>query len=232
MRALWSGLSIQSKNSVLIGGLVLVVAATYSWAGYDWMRRTVLATGGERLRSVTDQLDSLLQNNAKQLITLTRTTAADTAVRAFLRSPGTRSRERATAALRRIADQTKQVAEVRLWNTHRQRVFNVVLNGPGTGELADTTVLLGASGPDSGAIGRFRAVGDSVLFPVAVLVVERGRLLGYMTEWRRVNSTPRARDQTNRLIGSKSNLYMGNLAGDLRSDLTRSDARPPGQVPK
>src|SRR5258708_5478698 len=119
-------------------------------------------------------------NNAKQLITLTRTTAADTAVRAFLRSPGTRSRERATAALRRIADRTKQVAEVRLWNTHRQRVFNVVLNGPGTGELADTTVLLGASGPDSGAIGRFRAVGDSVLFPVAVLVVERGRLLGYI----------------------------------------------------
>src|SRR6266852_1469009 len=174
MRALWSGLSIQRKNSVLIGGLVLVVAATYSSAAYDGMRRTMLAT------------------------------AADTAVRAFLRSPGTRTRERATAALRRIADQTKQVAEVRLWDAHRRRVFNVVLNGPGAGELADTTVLLGASGPDSGAIGRFRAVGDSVLFPVAVLVVDRGggRLLGYMTEWRRVNSTPRARDQTNRLIGS------------------------------
>src|SRR5260370_39667566 len=149
MRALWSGLSIQSKNSVLIGGLVLVVAATYSWAGYDWMRRTVLATAGERLRSVTDQLDSLLQNNAKQLITLTRTTAADTAVRAFLRSPGTRSRERATAALRRIADHTKQVAAVRLWDAHRPRVFKVGPNGPGAGELGDPTRTLVASGPDS-----------------------------------------------------------------------------------
>jgi signal transduction histidine kinase len=232
MRALWSGLSIQRKSSVLIGGLVLVVAATYSSAAYDGMRRTMLATADERLRSVTDQLAGLLQNSSKQLITLTRTTAADTAVRAFLRSPGTRTRERATAALRRIADQTKQVAEVRLWDAHRRRVFNVMLNGPGAGELADTTVLLGASGPDSGAIGRFRAVGDSVLFPVAVLVVDRGggRLLGYMTEWRRVNSTPRARDQTNRLIGSKSTLYMGNLAGDVWTDLTRAVPRPPVDV--
>src|SRR5216683_3160308 len=81
MRALWSGLSIQRKNSVLIGGLVLVVAATYSSAAYDGMRRTMLATAGERLRSVTDQLAGLLQNSSKQLITLTRTTAADTCAR-------------------------------------------------------------------------------------------------------------------------------------------------------
>src|SRR5713226_5760897 len=232
MRALWSGLSIQRKNSVLIGGLVLVVAATYSTAAYVEMRQVVLATANERLRSVTDLLAGLLQSSSKQLITQARSTAADTAVRAFLRSPGTRTRERATAALQRIADQTKQVAEVRLWDAHRRRVFNVVLNGPGAGELADTTVLLGASGPDSGAIGRFRAVGDSVLFPVAVLVVDRGggRLLGYMTEWRRVNSTPRARDQTNRLIGSKSTLYMGNLGGGVWTDLTRAVPRPPVDV--
>jgi len=119
---------------------------------------------------------------------------------------------------------------VRLWDTHGRRLFNVVLNGPGAGELADTVVLRGAGGPDSGAIGRIRAVGDSVLFPVAVPVVERGRLLGYMTEWRRVNSTPRARDQTNRLIGSKSTFYMGNLAGDVWTDLTRVVARPPVDV--
>jgi len=141
VRGLWSGLSIQRKNSVLIGGLVLVVAATYSWAAYGGMRQVVLATASERLRSVTDQLDSLLQNNAKQLITLTRKTAADTAVRLFLRSPGTRTQERATVALQRLADQSKQVAEARLWDAHRRRVFNVVLNGPGAGELADTVVM-------------------------------------------------------------------------------------------
>ncbi|OLC68655.1 MAG: hypothetical protein AUH78_25545 [Gemmatimonadetes bacterium 13_1_40CM_4_69_8] len=230
VRALWSGLSIQRKNSLLIGGLVLVVAATYSWAAYGGMRRAAVATASERVRSVTDQLAGLLQNNAKQLVTNTRTMAADTAIRALFKSPGTRTEERATAALQRIAAQTKQIAEVRLWDAHGRRLFNVVLNGPGAGELVDTAVVRAAAGPDSGTVGSFRAAGDSVLFPVAVPVVERGRLLGYLTEWRRVNSTPQARDQTNRLIGSKSTLYMGNMAGDVWTDLSRAVPRPPVDV--
>jgi len=230
VRALWSRLSIRRKLSLLIGGLVLAVAATFSWAAYGGMRRAAVATANERLRTVTDQLAGLLQNNAKQLVTTTRTLAADTAIQAFLESPGTRTRERATAALQRIAAQSKQVAEVRLWDIRGRRLFNVVLNGPGAGALADTVVLRAAAGPDSGAVGRFRAVGDSVLFPVAVPVVEAGRLLGYLTEWRRVSSTPQARDQTNRLIGSKSALYMGDVDGDVWTDLTRAVPRPPVDV--
>src|SRR5438128_2884777 len=131
VRALWSRLSIRRKLSLLIGGLVLAVATTFSWAAYGGMRRAAVATASERLRTVSDQLAGLLQSNAKQLVTNTRTSAADTAIQAFLESPGTRTRDRATAALQRIAAQSKQVAEVRLWDIRGRRLFNVVLNGPG-----------------------------------------------------------------------------------------------------
>src|SRR2546425_6476946 len=76
VRALWSGLSIQRKNSLLIGGLVLVVAATYSWAAYGGMRRAPGAPPRERGRRVTAPLARPPPNNPQHPVTKTRALAA------------------------------------------------------------------------------------------------------------------------------------------------------------
>lgn len=230
VRTLWSRLSIRRKLSLLIGGLVLVVAATYSWAAYGGMRRAALTTARMRLRSVTEQLAVMLQTSGKQLVTVTRTSAADTAVRDFLKAPGPRTRQRALVILQRSGPQAQQIATIRLRGPSGGLLLDVPLHGTPVSALADTAVLRAATGPDSGAVGSFRAVGDSVVYPVAAAVVERGRLLGYMVVWRWVSSSPQARDRTNQLIGAKSALYVGNAAGDVWTDLAAAVPPPPAGV--
>jgi signal transduction histidine kinase len=225
-------MSLKRKLPLLIGGLLLVVAAAYSWAAYARLEQMALANAEVRLRDVSTQIAGMLQTNAKALITLTRKTAADEAVRAFLRAPGARTRERATAALRPTGPQVQQVAAVRLRDPSGRMMLEVSSDHWRPAGVTDTAVLQAAAGADSGAVGRIRTVGDSLVYAVAAPVVERGgaggRLLGYLVTWRRIAGSSQSRESLKRLIGSSASLYVGS--GDVWTDLAAHVPPPPVDV--
>jgi len=225
---LWDRLSLKQKLPLLIGGLLFAVAAAYSWAAYARLKQTALAAAEGRLRDVSDQMASMLGNNAKQLIALTRKTAADGAVRAFLRAPSPRTRERATAALRPSGPQAQQTAAIRLRDPAGNLVLDIAPDHWAPAGVTDSAVLRAASGPDSGAVGRIRTVGDSLVYAVAAPVAEGGRLLGYLVAWRRIAGSSQSKESMKRLIGSSASLYVGN--GDVWTDLAAHAPPPPVEI--
>ena len=87
-----------------------------------------------------------------------------------------------------------------------------------------------APGPDSGAVGRLQAIGDSLVYPVAEPVTDEGEVLGWIVQWRRNMTSARGREQTIQLIGSNAELYIGNDLGDVWTDLLHVAPAPPVDV--
>jgi len=88
-----------------------------------------------------------------------------------------------------------------------------------------------AAAPDSGVgFGPLRAVGDTVLFPVIAAVTVDGRRAGYLVDWRRVEGSPDATRRLTELIGADAAILVGNVSGDVWTDLSTRVSGPPTDV--
>ena len=224
------GVPFTIRLPVLIGGLLVVVIAIYSWAAYEAVRRSSAVVVTQRLVAVTDQLAEMLRQSRGQLVKAVRQVADTAAIRAYVMQPSARLRLNAQAALWPSNAGTRQLAAAELWNAAGQRLLNAgdtarLVSAPVTSELLRTIAPT-----DSGVVGPFRAVGDSVVYSVAVPIVAAGRIRGYLVQWRHLSSSAQSREQTNQIVGANSHLYLGNLANDVWSDLSVRAPPPPVDV--
>jgi len=226
------GLSISVKLPLLIGGLVVAVTGSYGWAAYQTVRRSTATAVTARLGTVVDQLALTLKASRDQLIAAARAVADSPAVRAYALEPGESRRAATQAALRPAGPQAQQIAAVELWSADRHPLVGVG-EGNRWSSAAAARALLDDVGADSGAVGRFFTVGDSVGYAVAAPVVARSRVRGYVVQWRRIGQAGDTREQNarlNRLIGSDAHLFIGNVADDVWTDLARRVPPPPVDV--
>jgi signal transduction histidine kinase len=233
MLRFWSRLSLRVKVPLLVGGLVVAVVSTVSWAAYQNMGQAAVAVARQRLDTLAVQLATMFQTSAKQTIATARATAADEAFRAFLRTPNARTRARAVAALTApAANQPQQVAERELWDREGRPVLNAIVHGPHVGAEPDPDLRRTAAGADSGAMGHFRVLRDSVVYSIAVPVVEPkgGRQLGYLVTWRKIATSAQGRDAFNKLIGSHARMYFGDPGANVWTDLASLSTKPPVDV--
>src|SRR6266498_708346 len=107
-------LSIRVKLPLLIGALVLAVAASFSLSAYRGVSQASVVTASDRLGSVTTQIARLLETSATQLLTNARAVADSPSIRAFLQSPTPRLRAAALAAMRPVGPAAQQIGDVEL----------------------------------------------------------------------------------------------------------------------
>src|SRR5437870_225258 len=227
------GLSIKLKLPLLIGSLLVVVTLIYGWAAYQTVRRSTAVAVTARLGTVVDQLALTLKASRSSLLASTRTVADSPAVRAYALHPEDRLRAGAEAALKPPAIPAQQIVVTELWSANARRLLSVGAPDKWSDARSAADLLEQAAGTDSGAVGPFRAVGDSIVYGVAVPVMSAGRLRGYVVQWRRVAASADTRQQNerlNRLIGSDAHLFIGSTPGDIWTDLSRRVPPPPVDV--
>jgi len=224
------GLSISVKLPLLIGGLVVAVTGIYSWAAYQRMRTSSRAAATARLRTVAEQYARALKTQRDQFVAAARTVAASPALRVYVARPSAAARASAEAALRPGGLQAEQVVGVELWSADRVRLLTVGDPDRWTSSAAAGAFVQELAGTDSGAVGRFGAVGDTIVYPVGAPVRAAGGTTGYVVWWRRVVASPQSREQVSRLIGSDGHLFVGNAANDVWTDLSLRVAAPPVDV--
>ncbi|MBI4419648.1 MAG: PAS domain S-box protein [Gemmatimonadetes bacterium] len=228
-RGFLSRLSIEQKLLLLTSGLLLLLAAALSGAVYLEAKRSVLRVASERLESVTRQFSDLFRQSGTQMTNQVRATARKEALRAYLRSPVPHRRSQALAALRYQGPQADQILAVQL----RDAAGRVLLaTGAGAERVATSAGadrIPRLAGSDSVAIGEFRPIGDSVLYPTLARV-EAGDATGFVVQWRRLATSPRAREQLAQLIGSDAALLFGNVDGAVWTDLVSVVPSPPVEV--
>jgi capsule polysaccharide export protein KpsE/RkpR len=98
-RLFLSNLSIRNRLTLLIGTLLFVIVAISTWASYRGVKEAALEVGRERLLSLTQQLATLSQQGAVDLLSKTSIAANDALVLDFLRSPSAATRLGASALL-------------------------------------------------------------------------------------------------------------------------------------
>jgi hypothetical protein len=224
-----SGLSIEYKLPLLIFALILTISAAYTWASYRSVRLSALTAAQERLGSVTDQLRGVLETGTKSLLDSLHASRSNQAIRRYLTTPSAAARAEALTAMDSLGPQRVQIVSTELWNARRERVLAVPKDSHFVAGLNPENVRW-APGPDSGAVGRLQAIGDSLVYPVAEAVTPGGQVLGWVVQWRRIMTPARGREQTIHLIGSNAGLYIGNDLGDVWTDLLHLAPKPPVDV--
>ena len=97
-----SNLPIKRRLPLLIGTLLFGIISLSIWASYRGVRESALEVGGERLRSLTQQLANQIQQSLPIFLNRTFTAANDPAVRNFLSAPSPNTRPAAVAMLQQF----------------------------------------------------------------------------------------------------------------------------------
>lgn len=222
------GVSLTVKLPALIGGLLVVAIGVYSTASYLTARRTTVGIVSTRLAAVSAQVAGLLKQSSDQMIAGARRTADSAVVAGFLAHPDARGRAAITGLLRPANAPGKPVASVQVFDAERRLLFATGDTAAIRTAAAATDELIRDLGArDSGVVGRFLALGDSVIYPAAAPSVRGDRVAGYLVVWRYIVNPAKAQQQLNQLIGAGAHLYVGNVSDNVWTDLTQVVPPPP-----
>lgn len=205
--------SLGARLPVIAGILILLVAAVLTTAAYLTVRRAAVADATARLVTVSDQLSETFVASMAPLTGEMRAMADRDPLIDYLRSPRPALREAALKALEFHGTQPDQVAAIEL----RDESGRILLaSGNGAGEMAASVTPESYPKParmDSAAVGNFKLVGDSIVFPLVARMA--GQPAGFLVQWRRIGRAARAQERIGRIIGSEADLHFGNADGSL-----------------
>jgi signal transduction histidine kinase len=208
-----------------------VVILACNWASYRAIKASALDVGRERLQNLTQQLSTLLQQSAANILTKTSSVANEPVLRAFVKSPETASRADVQKLLQQFtAPQDANSIRVELWNAQGTLLL-VAPEGDATplGDL--TNEFKQVSSEPFKSVGIIRQLKDAVGFPaLAAIKNEDGKVAGYLVRWRKFAASADTRQQMTRLLGTSATLYLGNHDNDTWTDLANMVAKPPVNV--
>jgi len=226
-----SNISFKYRLPLLIGTLLAAVIIACNWAAYRAVRASALEVGRERLQNLTQQLSSLLQQSASNVLTKTAAVANDTQIRNFVKSPQTGPRAEAQKLLQQfIAPQDANSIRTELWSAEHGLLL-VAPEGDAT-PLGDLTAEFKQSAAEPfKTVGMIRKVKDTIGFPaVAAVKTEDGKVAGYLVRWRKLATSADTRQQMTKLLGTSATLYLGNHTDDVWTDLASIVAKPARDV--
>ncbi|HVS97333.1 MAG TPA: ATP-binding protein [Puia sp.] len=228
-------LSIRQQLPMLICLLLLILIFLFGTISYLGIRRATMAIGETRLRRLTGQLSSMLEQQAHTMASATQTIAGKAEIRRFL-APDARNAPRPGEALEALnhllADSQTVAVDLRdlqgsvvLHAGRRLRTAAAAESGNLHFIPAAAAEVRGKS--DSNFIGKFYFAGDSMYYPAIATVIQEGKPVGYLYRWRTVRTTPKALAQLTQLMGSEAALFVGNTDGTLWTDMLKPVAAPP-----
>ena len=199
-------------TTVLLSVAVTLIVGT----AYREMKRTVVKAASDHLLNVSRQLSSMFTESARlrgEGTALSR----DSALRAVLVAPNPATESAARAKLEQRA-RTAPMFAVELWDAHGTRVL------ASSAVARDQPVLL----PSASIVAPLAVRHDSVLTDIRVPILDDKRdTLGFVRELSRVSSA-QSKQVLASLIGGQAVLLVGNVRGDVWTDLDKRVDGPRG----
>jgi signal transduction histidine kinase len=215
--------SIERKLPLFFSALLLAVVLVMLGAAYQQVRTAAISFASERVkRSTKEWVNASLRSTAQQRTQLA-TLVSDPGVRDFVASGGTRGRDWALAAMRRIAPDNAPNVAMELWNSAGHRLL---LRGDSV--FATDPAPLPAS--DSGVVSPYRIQRDTLILSDMQAVVRsgpEGAAIGRIVVVRRLNVSALARQTLTGISGGDMSLLIGNADGDPWTDLEKVIPAPP-----
>jgi signal transduction histidine kinase len=231
--------TIQLELPAMIAALWTVAVVLLGSIAYAYLLGAGRAAAAERLSGVAEQVGGMLRQSAASNAAAVRGLASDTAVVRFLEALP-RGGDQAVAldvapapaaAVQALTPREEAGARVPATELLDARGRRVLATGAAQAQFDSVALsgLLSAAGVDSGTVGSFTVVGDSLVLPVIATVRSRGERLGYVVRWFWVSSPP-SRAAMQQLIGPGSSLLIGTPGTGRWTDLEGPVESPPGDV--
>jgi signal transduction histidine kinase len=223
-RSVVAHISIEHKLPLIIGVLLLAVTTAMAVAAHREAKNTAMSTASDRLTAVVTQLRDLFEQSGRQLHAVTSGMASNPAIVEYARTRNPARRDAATAALR-DAGRANQAIASELRGANGAVLLTTAAATHRVDSIDVNPLLARVARSDSTAIGRFRILRDTIIYPVAAPVA--GVREAYVVHWRRIAGSRRSRETITQLIGSEASIFLGNLNGDRWTDLERHVPAPP-----
>lgn len=204
----FSHVSIKQKLPLFICALLLFTVVIFGYTAYFGMKESALATGRERLKTLSTQLSGMFQQFGNALTTRYRDVANHEPIKKYLSHDGKEFRADALNELQKLNADTL-IVKAELFNTKGEKLLS-------QGNVIDVSIasdkFLPIHSVNAGfaEIGKIYVSGNSMYYPVVVSVRDEKQLLGYTVIWRKLITTAEANDQFSKLIGAGGSLYIGN----------------------
>jgi signal transduction histidine kinase len=219
-------LSIQQRLPLLICILLCSVILTFSFASYYGVKKVTLEMGKKRLRTLSDQLATMLTESSKSLNTLTLMVARQDTIKKNVQSRGTELRTEALEILNKMRKDSSWVL-VELLDSNKIPVLWTGNKGVEAKVSLDTIFSSLTVGPDTSKVGKTYAAGNSMYYPVVASITSKKQVIGYLVSWRALSSSPKELEQLSQLMGTGATLYIGNTDGSLWTNLAQPVPGPP-----
>src|SRR5258705_6311837 len=166
-RLSYSRLTIRQRLPILICSLLLSVILIFGIISYLGVRKAALKVGEDRLRSLTEQLSTMLGGNSRSFISSSFAAINKPAIKSYLLSDGKDSSAEALKILDDLRKDSSYV-QVELKNQEHVRVLKSAKDGVNFDIGADSILprLISNTKIDSGKVGKLYAIDSSVYYPV------------------------------------------------------------------
>src|SRR6185369_9163454 len=175
-RLTYSRLTIRQRLPLLICSLLLSVILIFGIISYLGVRNAALKVGEDRLRSLTEQLSTMLAGNSRGFISSSFAAVNKPAIRSYLLSDGKDSSAEALQILDDLRKDSSYV-QVELKNQEHIRVLRSAKDGININVGADSILhhLVSNAKIDSGKVGKLYAIDSSVYYPIAAVVLHNNK---------------------------------------------------------
>jgi signal transduction histidine kinase len=223
-------LSIRLQLPLLICLLLLSLILLFGAISYYGIRSATLGIGQQRLRSLTSQLTSMFQQNAKTMLNVTQASANQVNVsgvnavfQKIMQDTLTSRVELVDTSGNIVSAESRTAAGI--FNPEQGRKDGAVPLNRSVVAAEITT-----QHPDSNFVGKFYLLGDSIYYPIIATVTTDRKVLAYLVRWRVVKATPQAVTQLSQLLGANAVLHFGNSDGTLWTDMAKTVPSPPFDI--
>jgi PAS domain S-box-containing protein len=189
-----------------------------------------LKIGEDRLKTLTGRLNTTFTASAQGLAAAAFVAANKSAVKKYLLSEG---RDTSTEALKILGglrrDSTYPLVE--LFNIDKVSVLRSEKKKIDLPIHIDSILSHSLSkGLDSGKVGKFYSVRDSVFYPIVATVIDGNKPIGYVVSWKILVANTSAVQQLSQLLGTDAQLYFGNDDRSLWTDMISPVKFPESKV--
>jgi PAS domain S-box-containing protein len=220
--------SLRWRLPLLIAALIILIVGTFLAVAYREVRGNLLAAAAARSQATADQLAGLMAQAAQQRLADMRRAAGQPSVRHLLESPSPETREAARASLSKLALNGAQLIEV--WSPAGERMLAIPI------PVSAADVLPGGPAPSKSGIAPLQQY-RSTTFTEHVVEIPSETAnagpgagatapLGFVSV-RRTNGAATTADLLNRLVGHGATIALGNKAGGVWTDLSKTVEPPP-----
>ena len=204
---------------------LLTVMLIFGGISYIGARKIALKLGEDRLKTLSNQLGTMIAGNTHNFLSATYSIANRPAIKKYLLSNAKDSAGATMKLLESLRNDTLFV-QVELKNSKGATIIKSAERQAHLNINIDSLVTR-IEGDDSGRVEKLFASGNSIYYPIIANIFENRQLIGYIVRWKRVVSTPGALEQLSRLMGTDARIFVGNTDGSLWTDLLKPISSPP-----